>query len=142
MASFNLIVTWTWPILGLAMALYSLGSTAHSEAGQIVLLSGSYTLSSGTFASNLCAGALYAMWEPDSFTVCDVVGVGAGAVVEGAWVHYTFTTSEWEYVRGIPGNTKSSIVQAFEGSVNRARETLMCVVRNAQRMREMIGDLQ
>lgn len=127
MAPFNLIVTWTWPILGLAMILYSLGSAASSKAGQNVLFSGSYSLGSGTLASNFCAGALYASGEPESFAVCDVVGVGVGAVVEGARIHYTFAESEWEYVMGMPRNTRNTIIQAFERSVDKARQVVILV---------------
>lgn len=141
MAPFNFIVTWTWPILGIAVALYSLGSAAHSKAGQNVLVSSAYTLSSSTFASNFCAGALYASGEPESFAVCDVVGVGVGAIVQGARIHYTFTQSEWEYVQDIPRNARNGIAQAFEGSVNRAREIAMLVVRSVRHTGRKVAGL-
>lgn len=142
MAPFNFIVTWTWPILGLAVVLYSLGSAIPSKAGQNVLLSGSYTLSGGTLASNFCAGALYASGEPESFAVCDWVGVGVGAVVEGARMHFTFGESEWEYLKGIPKNTRDGIVQAFEGSVNGVKETAIIVGRTIKHTGRKLADIR
>ncbi|KAJ4417356.1 hypothetical protein N0V82_006220 [Gnomoniopsis sp. IMI 355080] len=142
MAPFNFIVTWTWPILGLAMVLYSLGSTAPSKAGQNVLLSGSYALSAGTLASNFCAGALYASGDPESFAVCDWVGVGVGAVVEGARMQLTFTESEWEYLKGMPKNTKDGIFQAFEGSVNGLKETATIVGRTVKHIGRKVADIR
>lgn len=141
MAPFNLIVTWTWPILGLATVLYSLGSAA-STAGQNVILSGSYALSSGTLASNFCAGALYASEDPDSFTMCDWVGLGVGALVEGARIHYTFGESEWDYVMGIPKNTREGFIHTFEESVNGVKETVMIVGRSVKGTGRKFADLR
>lgn len=142
MAPFNLIVTWTWPILGLATVLYSLASASTSNAGQNVILSGSYALSSGTLASNFCAGALYASGDPDSFAICDWVGIGVGALVEGARVHYTFGESEWDYVMGLPKNTRERIIHTFEDSVNGVKETAMIVGRSVKHTGRKFVDLR
>lgn len=142
MAPFNLIVTWTWPILGLATVLYSLGSAATSNAGQNVILSGSYALSSGTLASNFCAGALYASGDPDSFTICDWVGIGVGALVEGARIHYTFAESEWEYVMRLPMATRERIIHTFEDSVNGVKETAMILGRSVKHTGRKFVDLR
>lgn len=142
MAPFNLIVTWTWPILGLATVLYSLGLAATSNAGQNVILSGSYALSSGTLTSNFCAGALYASGDPDSFTICDWVGIGVGALVEGARIHYTFGESEWDYVMGIPKNTREGIIHTFEDSVNGVKETALILGRSVKHTERKFVDLR
>lgn len=101
-APFNFIVTWTWPILGVAVILFSLGWSAESKPAQNVILPNSYALSFGTLASNLCAGVRYARGEPESFAICDVVGVAAAAAVEGSMIHLKFTNEEWDYLFNVP----------------------------------------
>lgn len=129
MAPFNRIVVWTWPLLGLATVLYSLGSTAHSSAAENVLKTSSYALASSIFASNICAAALYANGDPQSFALCDVVGVGTGAAVEGARIYYTFTEQEWEYVRGLPEDTVNGVGSTFAQSVRRAEDSCLRAMR-------------
>lgn len=109
---FNLIVTWTWPILGLAMILLSCSWMADSPAAETVLRSNSWALGSGTLASNLCAGFRFATRgdEVESFVVCDVVGVGVGAAVEGSIIHVQFTNKEWEYVRKVPERATAGVL--------------------------------
>lgn len=94
MAPFNFIVLWTWSILGAAVFLYTFGTMRSSQAARNILFSTSYSLGATVFASNLCAGVLFAGDEPESFMICDVVGVAAGAAAEGLSVHFTFGDEE------------------------------------------------
>lgn len=111
-APFNFIVTWTWPLVGLAAALLSCSWMADSRAAETVLRSSFYALSSGVLASNLCAGYRFATAgaeEAVSFAVCDVVGVGVGTAVEGAIVRREFADGEWEYLRKVPERATAGV---------------------------------
>lgn len=94
MAPFNFIVLWTWSILGAAVFLYTFGTMRSSQAARNILFSTSYSLGATVLASNLCAGVLFAGDGPESFMICDVVGVAAGAAAEGLSVHFTFGDEE------------------------------------------------
>lgn len=110
-APFNFIVTWTWPILGLAAIIFSLGWSAQSRPAQNVILPTSYALGFGTLASNLCAGVRYARGESELFAVCDVVGIAAGAAVEGTMIHYTCTNEEWDVLAKVPEMARNGVTR-------------------------------
>lgn len=62
--------------------------------------------------------------------------------MEGARIHYTFAESEWDYVMGLPRNTREGIIHTFEESVNRVRETALIVGRSVKHTGRKFADLR
>lgn len=62
--------------------------------------------------------------------------------MEGARIHFTFTESEWGYVRELPRNTRDAIIEAFEGSVNGMKETAVVVGRTVKHTGRKLADIR
>lgn len=109
-APLNLLVSWTWPILFIAMLAYAFGSTARSAAAQNVLLSATYTLGGATLSSNICA-FIQELRRADLFSPCDVIGIAVGGAVEGSFIRYKFTEREWDFISKALSSTTGAIMQ-------------------------------
>lgn len=127
-APLNLLVSWTWPILFIAMLFYAFGSTARSAAAQNVLLSGTCTLGAATLSSNICA-FIQEVRRSNSFSPCDVVGIAVGGVVEGSFIRSKFTGREWDVVANALSSTAGAIVPMAWHTVATAEVLMSVMVR-------------